>query len=73
MAGKANVFLPFVLGDYACHLNLMTLSNSLLFLFSYSSAIAPTGHWPAHAPQEMQTAGSISNFESPALIAPTGH
>jgi len=33
MAGKANVFLPFVLGDYACHLNLMTLLKGRAFLF----------------------------------------
>ena len=39
MAGKANVFLPFVLGDYACHLNLMTLGSPLAFLSSQLSYI----------------------------------
>jgi len=39
---------------------------------SYSSEIAPVGHVPAHAPQEMQAAASISNLPSPSEIAPTG-
>ena len=39
----------------------------------YSSAGAPTGQEPAHAPQLMQVSLSISNFPSPSEIAPTGH
>ena len=41
--------------------------------FNYASAIALTGHCPAHEPQSMHVASSITNFPSPALIAPTGH
>lgn len=39
---------------------------------SYSSEIAPAGQVPAHEPQEIQVAASISNLPSPSLIAPTG-
>lgn len=39
---------------------------------SYSSEIADTGQTPAHAPQEMQTSGSIVYCASPEAIAETG-
>ena len=51
-----------------------TISFYVLLIATINySEIAPTGHAPAHAPQEMQVASSISNFPSPSLIAPTGH
>jgi hypothetical protein len=34
---------------------------------------APTGHTPAHAPQEIHTSPSITYLESPSDIQDTGH
>lgn len=47
-------------------------ARRVLFNQFYSSEIVPTGQVPAHEPQEMQAAASISNLPSPSLIAPTG-
>ena len=44
MAGKANVFLPFVLGDYACHLNLMTLAVEPSISFDVLADYEGTSH-----------------------------
>ena len=41
-------------------------------LISYPCWMVPTGHPPAQLPQSMHLSGSISNFPSPMLIAPTG-
>ena len=43
----------------------------ILFIY-YSSAIAPTGQLPAHAPHEMHVSPSITNWPSPSEIALTG-
>ena len=47
--------------------------SARLRAFVYSSAIAPTGHAPAHVPQEIHVASSITYCPSPSAIAPTGH
>jgi len=41
-------------------------------LISYPCWMVPTGQPPAQLPQSMHLSGSISNFPSPMLIAPTG-
>jgi hypothetical protein len=42
------------------------------FSMTYSALGAPTGQASAHAPQSMQTSGSITYLPSPSLIAFTG-
>src|SRR5699024_200486 len=39
---------------------------------SYSSSIASTGHTALHAPQSMQTSGSIYNWSGPSSMQSTG-
>ena len=50
-----------------------TVSIMLLYVFNYSSEIAPVGHTPAQVPQLIQVSASITYWLSPSEIAPTGH
>ena len=50
-----------------------TVSIMLLYVFNYSSEIAPVGHTPAQVPQLIQVSASITYCPSPSAIAFTGH
>ena len=63
------------LGSFAAYRHKKSRPAKLPALISvshYSSEIAPTGHSPAQAPQEMQVSALISYLPSPSLIAPMG-